>query len=477
MRSVRAVPLALPTESNPAAYGHAGRTRLVNCYATVEGESTKSATQLHPVYGWANYVTLSAGNKVRAMLSLDSNTLLAVAGRSLWRVDSAGTVTRVGAIPTDGAVQMVRNRRLDAPQVLIVTDGRAYVYQGGATIEVNDPDYSAALGVTVFNGYGILIGPQGKWQISGLDDFSTFDPLEFAYANSQPDESVAVIAQEGGIALFGQRSIEFWSESGAADFPFQRSAVRETGCAAGASVARVGRATMFVAHDRTVHVMGGYDTQKVSNAGLDRALSRADLTSVDAFSWEAEGHTFYALNWGDALGSNSGSWVFDVLTGKWHERESYGYTRWRATAYAMHNGRHIVGDDTGKLYVMGRDYHNEAGQPMILDIQPAPLNTFPIGGIVHRMDLDIVPGVGSDEGSTDQLTNPVISLSSSDDGGRSFGRERSRALGTEGEYRRRVRWLSCGSVRSTGRIWRFRCDAPVTRAVLAASMQVEALQT
>ncbi|WP_299476997.1 hypothetical protein [uncultured Paracoccus sp.] len=475
--SVREVPLVLPTESNPAAYGHAGRTRMVNCRAVAEGDGAKTNIQIHPVYGWADYLTLSAGQKVRALFSLDSNTLLSVCGRFLHRTDSAGTATVVGGIPTDGPVQMVRNRRLDAPQVLIVTDGRAYVYQAGTLTEVGDPDYAAAIGVTVFNGYGILPGPQGKWQISGLDDFTSFDALEFAYANSLPDEIVSAINLEGGIALLGERSVEFWSDSGGADFPFVRSGVREVGCAAGASVTRVGRAVMFIGHDRTVRLLTGYEPQKVSNPGLDRALDRADLSIVDAFSYEAEGHTFYQLSWGSDLGANSATWVFDVATGKWHERESYGYTRCRATCYAYHNGRHIVGDGTGRLYIMGRDYHDEAGQPLIVDVQPAPVDTFPNGGIVHQVDLDAVPGVGIDTASTERDQQPVVSLSYSDDGGRNFGRERTRGLGSDGEFRARVRWLACGQVNSVGRIWRFRADAAVARAFLRASMNVEKRET
>lgn len=476
MRRIQSIPLILPTESNPAKYGHAGRTRLVNCYATAEGEATKSNAQLHTVYGLANYVNVSAGQRVRGLFSLDRNTLLAVVGRFLYRIDSAGTVTAIGGIPTDGAVQMVGNGRLDAPQVMIVTNGRAYVYQAGVLTEVGDPDYSAALGVIVSNGYGVLVGAQGRWQISGLNDFTSYDPLEFARAGWLPDDLVGAINLEGGIALFGERSTEFWQETGAEDFPFARSTVREFGCAAGASVARVGRAAMFIAHDRTVRVLGGYEAEKVSNPGVDRWLDSADLTSVEAFSWEAEGHTFYALSVGganDRTDGMSNTFVFDTETGKWHERDSYGYTRWRATCYALHNGRHIIGDDTGKLYIMSGDSHDEAGQPLIVDIQPAPSNTFPARGIAHRAYLDVVPGVGSDTSAT--VSNPTINLGWSDDGGRNFGNGSERALGGEGEYRTRVQWHRLGMIRSTGRIFRFRSSAAVTRAVLAASMDVEKL--
>jgi hypothetical protein len=42
MRSSRSMALALPTSSNPARYGHAGRTRLVNMYSTAEGAENKT---------------------------------------------------------------------------------------------------------------------------------------------------------------------------------------------------------------------------------------------------------------------------------------------------------------------------------------------------------------------------------------------------------------------------------------------------
>ncbi len=475
---MKTVSLQLPTESNPARYGHAGRTRLVNCYATAEGDETKSKLQIHTCYGTSSYVTINAGSKVRGLFSLDENTLLAICGRYLYTVDSAGTVNLVGGIPTDGPVQMVRNRRQDAPQVLIVSDGRAYVYQGGALSEVSDQDYAAALGCTVYNGYGILPAPNGRWQITAIDDFTTFDPLDFAQANYLPDETVAVINLEGGIAIFGERSTEYWVDSGGDDFPFTRTTTREVGCAAGASVTRVDRGVMFIAHDRTVRLMAGYDAQKVSNAGVDRWLEAADLSTVEAFSWQAAGHTFYALSVGgprDRLDGMSNTFVYDLTTGKWHERESYDYTRWFASCYAFHGGRHIIGDDVGRLHIMSDAYHTESGAPLIVDVQPAPLNSFPSRAIIHRMFADVVPGVGTDASTVPDEIEPQIFLQWSDDGGRNFGGERGKQIGGEGEYRKRVQWHRLGLVRSTGRIWRFRSSAPVVRAMLAASIDVETL--
>jgi hypothetical protein len=244
--------------------------------------------------------------------------------------------------------------------------------------------------------------------------------------------------------------------------------VREFGCASAGSVTRIDRAVGFIAHDRTVRVLGGYDAEVVSNPGVERWLADSDMSTVDAFSWQAHGHTFYALS------TSTGTFVFDLRTKEWHERDSYGYTRWRATCYAFHNGRHIVGDDTGKLYVMSDAYHDEAGQPLICDIQPAPVNTFPGRAIVSRMYLDMVPAVGRDTAAAPD-DNPQIWLSSSDDGGRTFGTERAVPIGREGEVLRRMQWLRLGLVRSTGRIWRFRASAAVTKAVMAASMDVEQL--
>ena len=60
--------------------------------------------------------------------------------------------------------------------------------------------------------------------------------------------------------------------------------------------------------------------------------------------------------------------------------------------------------------------------------------------------------------------DPQISLSYSDDGGRTFGPERSVSIGRQGDYTKRCIWRRCGMSRN--RVWRITCGEPIKFNIL-----------
>ena len=407
------IPLVFPNQSNPGRFSANGSARLVNCFREEQGPEGTVDKPIHACSGLSLWSTLTGGSGIRAALVVDTY-LYVVAGRLLFRVDSEGSATQIGAIPTDGPVYMGRNRA-NPTQVGICSAGQFWVLVG-TTLTLNaDLDLPAASSFAVLDGYGILPGYGNQWFITDVDDFTAIDPLDFASAESSPDAIKRVAVRENELVMFGADSIEWWRNTGET-FPFGRVTAKRLGCLSAASVTRFAQTLAWIATDEDdnifVAVMSGYDGQRISTHAVERAIrDDADRENITATSWGEDGHTFLAISGTDW------TWVYDKATGLWHERESYGSSKWRCNAVASFAGKLIACDATeGKLYEMHRDLEDEAGDPLILDIITPTHHVFPDRVRVNKLRVRAVMGQGAVPGD-DSTEDPQMMIRASRDGG------------------------------------------------------------
>ena len=457
------VPLSLGTGSNRARFGHAGACRHINCYAEQQNEDAKAPLMLVAHDGLTDFATLASAG-VRGMIEVGAYAWT-ISGRQAFRVDQGGGVTSIGGIPTDGPVYMVRNRRV-VPQVAIQSSGLLYVIDTGTSTmtQVTDVDLPPGSSITVLDGYGIIPVSNGRWFISGLDDFTTWDALEFGTADSNPDEIVRAATREGELVLFGERSTEWWRDTGDVDFAFAggRVAIAEIGCLAAGSVATLDRTLIWVAHDGTVRIMQGYDGQRISTHEVERAIAAVSPGELTSTSWASRGHQFYALS------SNSWTYVWNKTTGTWSERKSYGSDRWRGSVVSKLGTQWIVGDATlGKLYRMSPDATAEGSDPLVMTVQTPPSHAFPYRASVGRLDIDVIPGVGLNTNSAAEL-DPEMMVKWSHNGGQTWAVERRVRLGRQGESTLRAVLWRLGIIPSTGRTYEFSISAAVAKGIVQA---------
>lgn len=484
------IPLNLGLGSNPAEDPHAGACRHINCMAHPLGDDAKGPMTIRAVDGFSDFTTLQVGSPVRAMLALTDEEAYGIAGRVIYQIDQAGAVNAVGAIPTDGRVSMARNRR-GTPQVAIVSDGLYFAIDGGSVVQVQDVDLAPPISVTHLNGYFCFLSADGRHYASDLDEI-TVSALASGTAGSNPDAGVVNFTRGPDLCIGGTRSLEFWQDVGANPYPFARTTTIPVGVLSAASVAEMDQTSAFVAHDGTVRRLEGYQAPVISNDEIHRLIADdPSLQSITATSWFSRGHTYYALS-----GTN---WtrVYNMRTNRWHERESHGVGRWRAQ-HAMQFGRKLVLGDyaNGKLYTMSHTAYDEAGQPLVMTIQPPPVVSDTRAR--HAMiDVDCEAGVGryvalpaveltdggdvlTDDGDVIELTDdiapdasildPQMMLDYSEDGGRNFGVQRSRSMGREGQRMKKVRFTGLGS--SSNRTYRLSMSAAVQRSISAARLTV-----
>lgn len=474
------VPIQLATKSNPGRSSQESAAKLINCYAEGNGEDAKHKFSVHACNGLTEFATLSGGGAVRAMLAV-GGSLYVVAGRLLYRVDTTGTAVTIGGIPTDGPVYMGRNRREPSPEVGIVSDGLYWVCVDNALTEVADADLPEATSFAVIDGYGVLPGHGNRWFITGIDEFTQIDGLDFAKAESNPDATKRVLARGPELVFLGERSIEFWADTATGDFPFSRSAAVSFGCyAAGSAVNAtivqgngVLDALIWAGTDNEgayagVMMATGYQPQKISDYWVDRAIrDEPDASSIRGSSWNADGHTFYAIS------GTTFTACWDSQTG-WHHRQSYGLPRWRVATITSFAGQVIGGDyENGTLYLISPTAYDEAGEPLVMTVQTPPVHAFP-----HRVQhddlyIDCVMGVGDGSGVAPN-SDPTLSISWATDGA-AFGSERFVSLGASGQTNRRVRVSRLGVSRS--RTYRLRASARVVRTFMAAALNMTTLET
>lgn len=510
------LPLALPTQSSQGESPHAGVASLLNCYVVPEDTEQKSKIRIRASAGLEPLTSVSATGGVRRMLEVDG-VLVSVIGRQIWQIDSGGSGTFLGAIPSDGYVGIARNQRATGVQTAVVCDGLAKVITGGGVVSMSLP--IPAIDVCTINRSGVYVAADGRMARSEPDDFTDVDGLSQARAEANPDGLYRGVARGSDLIAIGPRSVEVWSDTGGGEaFGFSRAntitiGAVGPGCVGTGTVLgqQVQDTTAWIANNDQgrfigVIMLSGYTPQKISTAWVDRKIDAvADKTSITATSWVERGRSFLGWRLPDV------TLVYDTSTGLWHEKQSrdaYGdLTAWQIGQCAVLGGR-VVGAaiDSASFFWVDPDAKSEAGTDMIMRVRTPPLSAFPGRVEVNRLFLDIVPGVGIDEaspaGELDVLldddgaalldddgayltdddylrsttvapeTDPIVALRTSRDG-EVWTRARSARIGRAGERAKRIYWNACGTHHQV--TTEFTVSASVVREILSASWEGKTL--
>lgn len=472
------VPISLGQRSNPhRSNRQAGAARLINCFAEEVGAEGKSPVTITATAGLKLFGTPLADDNIRAIFPLPDR-LVVVAGRNAYLVSPSGEATLCGGsgIPTDGKVYIRRNRRVPV-QVAFVSDGYYAVLEGDTVTEVQDEDLQNPTSLAYLDGFGILPVANGRFMITGLDDFTTIDGLDVGNVESSPDEILRAHELEREVFFFGEQSLEAFQNTGEEDFPLTRSQATEVGCLAGGSVARMDTPTaptlVWVAHDHTVRMLQGYQGSVISTGEIEELIRKlateGRFDELWATSWSAAGRFFYTLS------CNDWTRTFEARTRAWHDRKSYLKGRWRVRDVVSFAGKTICGDAlTGQLYEMSDDVFDEAGQAHVMEIITPTVHAFPYRTRHNALFIDVASGVGLNTDAP-QDRDPVMLVDWSHDGGLTWSAPREVPLGRLGKSTVRARLNRLGTAGPKGRTYRIRISAAVQKLVMSASLDFDTL--
>jgi hypothetical protein len=440
--------------------------RMVNAYAEREPPDAKTQVAIFGVPGLTLFATCGTG-PVRGMHVM-GGVLYVVSGTTLYSVTSAGVSTALGgSVIGSGPVSMTDN----GTQILIVNGVFGYIYSvaNGFQIIVS-ANFHASSSATFFDNYFVLAWDgTNKFFISNSLDGTTYSGTDFASAEVSPDYVLSIVNQQENLLIFGQTTIETWYDAGSVNFPFQRidGGTVERGCAAAMSPLKEDNSVFFLGDDRIFYRLDGTIPRRISTHAIEDAWQNYSIVSdAYTFSYTFEGHKFLVVNFPTA----NATWVHDLATGLWHERESWdiynnNYGRWRGTCAASVYSKTLIGDNySGQIGYLDNSTFTEFGNTIRALMVGPVINSDRKRIFMSRFELDVETGVGN---TVDPGSNPQVMLDWSDDGGRTFkGFQPWQSMGKIGQYTRRLRWLRLGQSRN--RMMRVTISDPVPRALIGA---------
>lgn len=431
-----------------------------------EREGTMSPAKLRGAPGLVRFAE-SQAKPVRGAYNAEGLFLIVV-GRTLYRVNKNGTTTAIGTIPGVGRVSIAHNKHGAGNEIAIANGQSGYVYDTtvGALSQITDEGFPGSPVFEFVAGYMAGVDPFGRfWFISELGQARQYNTLDRNDAESEPDKILTLIRVGEEILVFGERTGEFFRNTGQATGTWQRvnGVSMSIGCASRFSLARLDNSIFWLGNDGKFYRLEGNTPVRISTAAQEKSISGLDWSKVFCTTFEDQGHAVVYFTFPDGY-----TWGYDALSRDWHRRESHGLKRWRVNTLTKWAGAWYAGDfSNGRLYRLDWDELHEDGQPLVSrrrgGVTYAGGNVIGFGAVRLEFDVGRIP-VG--------VTDHFCSLRYSDDGGHNWSKSRVLSLGRTGQFRRKVIARRLG--RSAHRIWEVEVSSPGRRDLLAAAWNTEA---
>lgn len=327
--------------------------------------------------------------------------------------------------------------------------------------------------------------PGRQFNISGLDDGTVWDQLQFGIKEGRSDYIQNILCDHEQLILFGTESTEIWQNVGATvdnQFPFQRipGAFIQDGSVAIYAPCSVGPTFCWLgggADGQTrAYRADGLQPVRISTHAQEWDWNAPGFRVNDAvsYSYVNAGHLFWVIN----FWQQEQTWVYDMVTGLWHERAAWDnstglflrYIPWYHVFIPEwgDGGKHIVGDPaTGYLYEMSSNFFTDDGNPIeYVRAFPHLINE---NEWAYHSRLEVLANMG-DLLPTDPV--PVMGLDWSDDHGYTFNDALARitSMAPSGDFTWRAQFRRLG--RSRDRVYRVGVTASTKVALIDTFLEM-----
>ncbi len=346
--------------------------RTVNLFTESTAPGTaKSQKWLQATPGFKPF-TLFPDQPIRGMLEINDR-LFVVGGGTFAEVFSDGTFgpTFSVAFIDPFPVSMASNGTA-GNQVMIVTDGLGYIYNTNTLTfaQIVAAGFPVPVRMCDFmDGYFLVLKSDSRqFNWSALEDGTAWDSLDVAEVSEAADNITALIRNHREIWLLGFRTSEVWYDAGDVNNVFQplQGVFIEHGALAPFTVRRCADTLIWLGQDVdgscVIFMANGYIPQRVSTYAVDQDLQKlTDPTTATAFTFQMNGHTFYAL----IIPEADKSWLYDVTMNAWTEWNTWDSTHcvWMPKVVGTHAfafNKHLVGDRfSGAIYELRMDLYDE----------------------------------------------------------------------------------------------------------------------
>jgi hypothetical protein len=465
----------------------ADQERTVNWYEErMESPGATTRAVLYPTPGVEAFAHVAdvggramfSGNTTSAHVQTNTGRVFGVVGTGFYEFFPGGTSTKHGTVAIDANPATISTNGDGGGQLFITSGDHGYCFDLGTNTLTEVLTSGAAQGGMLYGYFVAFDRENSRIRISDLFDGTVWDPTQFAdrTIGSDPWRAMA-ITPYGQICLPGTQSGEFWYNAGNFPFPFapDPSGLFAAGVTATFSIQVAGDAIVWLGARSEggyqVLAATGFTPQRLSNHALEFAIAgyrRIDDAIGQTYS--EQGHLFYLLTFPTV----NVTWGYDFATQQWHERgtwiaETASYDYWRPVFHCFAFGKHLMADrQSGVIYHMANDLPLDVDGRVIRRMRRSPaivrehLRTF-----FDKLEILLEAGLGT---STGQGADPTVMLRLSNDGGRTWGNERTASAGRMGAYTARVLWWRLGMARD--RVFEVTVSDPIVNWRLIAAYLV-----
>lgn len=366
--------------------------------------------------------------------------------------------------------------------IIINKKGVGYIYNPNATPNfsvITDAGFYAngvAKKVVYVDRYFVVTTDAKKAIISAVGDGTDWNSLDFISAEADPDDVIAPFVFRNQLYLLGSETTETYRNVGGAGVPLQRinGFVLSTGCSSPDSVQQLGNQVFWVGNGANeqpvVWRFNGSEPERVSTTAIDNKLhelTEEQLQGIVSWSYSVRGHEFVAFV------SNIWCFVFDTITGKWHERESEITlsTGSRVTrpcrirnVVSAYNDLFCGDSQDGRIGRISENIFKEYGEPLFSYFTTTPLYNLGNSFSIPYVELVCESGVGNSD-----VSDPQVRLQISRNGV-TFENPRTRLLGKVGSYKSRQIWHKNGRM-SRIAVFKITISDPVKRRLFALDIK------
>ncbi len=427
--------------------------RTINMYSVVDPTS-KWGSGLASWPGAVLSDTKVVNGNTRALYALEStnqNFMFAVIGNTLYNYNHVLVGSPIGNIgSSSGYVGIDSNLH----QMIFVDSINGWVYDliTNTFTQITAPGFPAdPVDVTYLDGRLIVAqGTTNRFYISDEEDATSWNSLNFGSLTTDPEVLVAIKEKKRRIFVFGKQTTEVWFNAGSPGFPFVRdnNMVYNFGCVSAYGLADGQDFLIWVSRELNgnpaIRLSDGGSIIKVSDDAIEKRLQAlTNIADVQAYIQKINGHTFAVFSWT----TDDLTLFYDTDTKLWHELQMSDESRYFACCHTYFGNKHYVGSfNTPTIHEISDDYLDNNGDNIhCVRILP-PVKLDDMHQIeIGRAELDCITGFApQDTPANHQDADPVVYMSTSLDGGVTFGEPVTAATGKVGVYQKRVIWPPLG---------------------------------
>lgn len=353
------------------------------------------------------------GVSVRGTYNADGR-FFAVIDQKLCQLSNAGVLIPLGTVPGFGRVRFAHNQILNGNQVVVVNGNAGYVYNTVTKLfaRLTDEAYPGAIDALFLDGYILQIEPRRRYFFNNEDkrDATAYNSFDRTVPEMAPDLIVGHAIFNGEYVSFGERTTEFFQNTGATEQPFRSKGIGfDVGAAARYGIVSLDGSVYWFGHDGMFYRLNSYSPERISTRPIEEMVRGFNWADCFAFTWVDSGHS--VIYWTFPNGKTIG---FDISNGTWHRRASYGLERWRANSMTYWRDGWYAGDClSGAIFKVDWDYMLEQDKPFESERSSQVLHDSMNRVFIPRLELLFSPVSGNQEtvavNFPEQPPSPILS--------------------------------------------------------------------